>query len=205
VPESGNPFNSETLVKRACQTVGGMDAKINAIEKTLLVTHTEMLQALKLRDPSYYGFAINKKELYLSVLMVGFENDFPFIVSRDFITPDSALSPASSSVIRNLQAGPVPERIIQFIIGGRQDGINSFWRSKASWNLSAVETARFIVAYEILDEPLKVGSPIEVLSISKGGHAEWVQHETCDTTQKREPQPPPKQRRQHKKSIHSNL
>jgi hypothetical protein len=182
-------FDSDALLRQACAAGGDSVAKIAAIERTIMPRYTQFLKETKRLDPSYYSSMVTTKELYLTIIMVGFEKGLPFIESQDFTTPVSFPDPITPTIVNNEFYGALPEDQVRYIGAFHSKGITEFTQTRNIWRLGLVEAVRFWVMYQIADDPSTVGPPIDILRITGKG-AEWVQHKKeCPEIQNTPPKP----------------
>ncbi|MCU1264577.1 MAG: hypothetical protein JWM21_895 [Acidobacteria bacterium] len=166
-------FNAPMLVGQACQTPGNATEIMTRLTDSLIQPFTHVMSEWASINPTRYRQSVEKKEAYLNILLVGFEQETPLIVERDVIAP-AVIS--SGVVIHSLtQNDKLPAAGVSYVFIGRHEGIDEFVRSRrAFWGLGLIEGAKFLVSYEIADIPDLVGPPIDVVSITKEG-PKWVQ------------------------------
>lgn len=184
-------FNAFELARDACQTpLKSGTETMDRIVGALKPGYTKILEEIARTKPQIYEDGIRSKELFINVVLVGFEGDQPFMLGRDLVPPTLPASPFSLRVDKQDFTRPLSASQGDSYFLGSHAGFDRFVSTRPYfWGLlGPVEGARFMVAYEIADEPDKVGPPIDILRVTKNGH-EWIQQKpNCKEAKKDQPQ-----------------
>lgn len=182
-------FDAISLLRDACQIPGDSKTKLESIERAFLAPYTEALRETKRLKPSYYITASKTHELYVNIIMVGFENGSPFIAGIDLTQPALINTPIEVIPAKFRWYAPLPPKKLDWTAGGHTASIDGFKNNGKIWTAGPIEGVRFLIMQEIAAEPDHVGPPIDILRITKDG-PEWIcQKPECDSKKKGKPCP----------------
>jgi hypothetical protein len=185
-------FDAFALVKQACSIGSNAEETADRIAKALVPPYAKFLEDVRQYDTITYESGFLNKVLFLNLVLVGFENGQSFILGRDVIPPSPSAFPFILNIGKHDLTDPLSEFQGQTYFLGSHDGIDGFISTHpAIRSLGVVEAARFFVAYEIADEPNRVGPPIDIVTIDKTA-PHWIQRKPDCEDQKKAIPPKPR-------------
>jgi hypothetical protein len=177
---NGISINIPEILRQVCGKANRTEEKVLMLEQTILPPLTDLVREIKRTDSKYYENLVRIRAA-VSVVLIGFENEIPVLISSEFRVPEDISSPASVSISRSYFLHPLSRGKVDYIFAGHHEGISEFTKKRNKfWLAGLPEAAKFLVTYMIADRPDVVGFPIDIVSITKNG-VRWVQRkQQCD-------------------------
>lgn len=190
---SGISFKIPPIVEEVCRANRVTQDKVMNLERLVMPPLTELLKEIRRRDIAYYGGLVQMRAV-VNVVFIGFENNIPFIISRNFLTPATIEETVVVTVSGSDQTSLLPAGQIDYVFAGHHEGISEFVKTRNDfWRAGLIEGAKFLVTYMIADRADVVGFPIDIVRLDKSG-VKWVQRKP-ECEEKKEPKPNARKRR----------
>jgi hypothetical protein len=155
-------FNSASLVANEIDKVRIMSTLVPAIEQVIKVRLTHELEWQRKERPNLYRRTVENNNIALSIVIAGIENETPVFYARAFI--------ADGTILR--EDHPSGEFTVWM---GKADAIQRFIAQPNRPVFStSVETVRALIQLEIDSGEPSVGSPVDIVRLTKGS-ATWIQ------------------------------
>lgn len=167
-------FRPRLLLQQACREDGDSETKMKRFEKILRPRYTQFIAGIGRFNPEYYRYGIQSRELFVNLVMVGFEDGMSFIRGINLSPPLDASAEFIADVRTSNQTRRLGLREIDYLTAGVHDDIDELAKTRKSlWRLGLVEAVKFLVTYEMVFKPAVVGPPVDVVRITKDG-AQWL-------------------------------
>jgi len=172
-------FDAETIVAKALWQRESIRGAIIEVQNKLSGTLTAELERLKKEEPTVYGKSLQEVGgCVTSVLIAAFEGHEPVASAIAFKgQEDSSGRIGLSTIYLNCPGDDCPGGVLTFFLGER--GAIDRYTAKHGKNFHMIpeEGAPFLVGLEIAAGTSGVGSPIDVLKITKEGLF-WITRKT---------------------------
>lgn len=178
---NGVSFDAPQILAQSCTEDRSSRDQVATFERLASRSLTRFLQEVQKREPFYYADQV-RQQTGLNLVFIGYENNLPFILSRDFILPSTVQEPAGVKMRRRNQAGAIPAEQIDYVFAGHHEEITQYAQTHTDfWRNGLAEGAKFLVAQMIAARPLIVGPPIDIVRIDASG-VHWIQRKAqCES------------------------
>jgi hypothetical protein len=168
-------FNALAIAQQACGTDGTISQKADRVQKALLDPFIKVLDRARQLFQQDYERKREEGANRLSVTLCTIENNIPTLVVIDFEVDTPANERPVVRPTRKVCPGECPPIETLVDIGSQQASKAFLAQNPAFWDTyDSVTGIRKLIEVEIEANPAEVGSPIDILRITKDG-AYWVQ------------------------------
>ncbi|MEH2513139.1 hypothetical protein V1291_004493 [Nitrobacteraceae bacterium AZCC 1564] len=177
----GNPefnFSLDRLVDEAMSRPERLDARIKAFEAALVVPLSEVVENIRVENPSWYvrrakGLAVTR------VIFSANEDGVNRFWTREFVAKSAPVGRwVNISVKRTDCPGPACQHRRVFLLG-QYDYARKIADDAATWEQNGTaEAVRRAIEAEIENNPRHVGPPIAIAEMTKDG-VKWIEKGLC--------------------------
>lgn len=170
----GATVNASQTAAEASRKQKRLKDGVVQFERLIVPQLNRLIQEMQKTESLYFRENIAGKVI-LEAVFASFEADQPIYYLRDFKASESLTTPASVQVVSFDDDDLLPPKMIRFACRGMCEEVQKFISQYRNLNgLGLIELARFIVAFEVIAQPIKVAPPIDVLLLDKTG-VRWIQ------------------------------